>query len=450
LRSGDGAGIAGLDLTADANGTALARNIRVRGFDCGITCTALDSTTTFEQLTLEGQRVAGIRNDGGILAIRALNSLNKVPAIVSTGPGSMVTLLDSTLNGGTKDAPAIQSEGALCVCRVETAGYKEAIRKRIPLDEKWKNWKDETVTGPKIAEYVADLVVNGHGTLTGPLKLPIQNTPDIPWGDIHKDWLNVQKLEGKKLGGDWGPAIQAAIDSGARTVYFPPGRYEVLTPVHVRGTVDRLFGLNSRIARAAGLAPDAPAVIFDDSNAKRAVSIERLEIEGLRHASPATLVLKSTNPGQYDNTGGTGRLFLEDVANSDFQISQPQSVWARQWNCEKHTVTNHGGTLWCLGFTTGGETCSLSADSAAHTELFGGFARPSLLPENQPLFSNTNSQLSLVYGTNADDAKQGAQIIDVQGTDTKQINASNLKRVSNRARMDLYISDPVPAPAVDK
>ena len=72
---------------------------------------------------------------------------------------------------------------------------------------------------------------------------PTGTTPEVPWGDIHKDWMNVEKFADKKAGDDWGPAIQAAIDSGARSVYFPAGRYEVLSAVHVHGKIDRLFGL---------------------------------------------------------------------------------------------------------------------------------------------------------------------------------------------------------------
>ncbi len=132
--------------------------------------------------------------------------------------------------------------------RVEAAGYKSAIHHRV-LNDKTREWKEESVPGPKVAEYTVGQVVTGHGALTAALKLPVQNPPEVPWGDIHKDWVSVQKFLDKKAGDDWAPAIQAAIDSGARTVYFPPARYEVLSPVHVHGKVDRLFGLHSQIAR---------------------------------------------------------------------------------------------------------------------------------------------------------------------------------------------------------
>jgi len=140
-----------------------------------------------------------------------------------------------------------------------------------------------------------------------------ENPPDVPWGDIHKDWVNVQNFADKKAGEDWAPAIQAAIDSGAQTVYFPADRYEVLSAVHVHGKVTRLFGLHSRIAHIVLFPAEEPVLIFDEPDAKRVLSIERMEIEGLRHTSPATLVLKSTGSGHYDASDGCGKCFADNA-----------------------------------------------------------------------------------------------------------------------------------------
>jgi hypothetical protein len=257
--------------------------------------------------------VAGIRINDGMLAIRQLSSSNKVPAVMSMGPTSMLALLDSVLKGGGKDVAAVQAEGALYVQHLETAGYQFAIRKRLPMDEKTRVWKTDTIPGPKVNEYTGEEANAGHGpTLAKALKLPAQNAPDVAWGDIHKDWVNVEKFADRKAGDDWRPAIQAAIDSGARTVYFPPGRYEVADSVHLHGKVDRLFGLNSRIVRGDDLQTGTPTVIFDDPDAKRVVCIERLEIESLRHKSPGTLVLKNASLGHYENVAGCGKLFVDE------------------------------------------------------------------------------------------------------------------------------------------
>jgi hypothetical protein len=135
------------------------------------------------------------------------------------------------------------------------------------------------------------------------------NAPEIPWGDIHKDWVSIEKFADKKAGDDWAPAIQAAIDSGARTVYFPPEHYDVAGAIHLHGKIDRLFGLHSRIGHASGFAAEEPVLILDEKDPKRAYSLEGLEIEGVRQASPAALVLKNTEPVHCERVEGCGKLF---------------------------------------------------------------------------------------------------------------------------------------------
>jgi hypothetical protein len=74
-------------------------------------------------LTLVGQRLAGIRNQGNILATRGLRSTNRVPAIVAEGANLMLSLLDSTLAGGSPDQPAIRADGGVYCLRLRTEGY---------------------------------------------------------------------------------------------------------------------------------------------------------------------------------------------------------------------------------------------------------------------------------------------------------------------------------------
>jgi hypothetical protein len=61
IRSGDAAGLVGLDLAPKAGGAALIKNLRVKGFDYGIISSGADSTMTLEQIGLDGQRLGGTR-----------------------------------------------------------------------------------------------------------------------------------------------------------------------------------------------------------------------------------------------------------------------------------------------------------------------------------------------------------------------------------------------------
>ncbi len=446
IRSGDGTGVVGLDLTHKTNGPALIKRVRVSGFDHGITSTGSEYSMTLEHLSLDGQRKAGIKNTGNILAIRDLRSVNEVPALISEGAGSMLTLLDSSLTGGNTESAAIRAEGALYVLRVQTEGYRAALEKRILVDAAAGTFTDETVPGPGLEEYLGDRVVIGHGQPKGALKLPIEDTPEVPWGDIQKDWVNVRTFEASKVGDDWGPAIQAAIDSGARTIYFPRADYPVETPIRLRGRTERLYGLHGGLIRPKGFTGGEPALIFEEPDAARTVVIESLALPSLRHASPATLVLKSASTGRYTTAPGCGKLFLEDLSDAHFSFDHPQRIWARQWAPELQgpgpAITSHGATLWCLGFKAEYDSTKLAADTGAQTEILGAYLAPSgTHPADRPLFKNTDSRLTLIYGTSGAPAAHRLHILDTAGPSEKQITADQLLPVPPRARMDLYLSD---------
>ena len=459
LRSGDGAGAIGLDLTHKTNGPALIKRVRIEGFDYGIACKYQEYSMTFEHLTLRGQRKAGILNEGNILAIRGLVSENKVPALISEGANSMISLLDSILGGGANDAPAIRAEGALYALRVKTDGYKVAVQKRVLANQKPIEWKDESIAGPVLDEYVGDQVVTGHGQAKGGLKLPIEETPEPPLPPVG-EWVNVAKFADKKAGDDWAPAVQAAIESGARLLYFPADfRGSFRTPVRLHGKVERIVGFGRELhwaqevwkdtSHREQMQPDGqpPALlIFDEPDAGRIVVLDRLGCVHLQHASPATLVLRSSSPNRYTTGAPGGRLFAEDVGGADWHFDHPQHVWVRQWNPESHSagpcIHSAGATIWALGFKTEYESQKLLAERGAATEILGAFIYPiGKIPEDRPIFENHDSRLSLIYGTSVYQANHKLHIRDTRGGAVKDLGNDALKWAGSRGRMDLYSSD---------
>jgi hypothetical protein len=459
LRSGDGIGVLGLDLTHHDVGPALVKRVRIEGFDVGVAIRYQEYSMTLEHVTLLGQRVVGIRNQGNILAIRGLRSQNRVPAIVAEGANSMVALLDSQLVGGDGKQPAIQSDGGLYCLRVKTEGYDPAIARRDLLSQSPPKWKDLFVAGPDIQEYFGERAVTGHGAPQGALRLTIEETPEPPVPPA-PEWVNVAQFSDRRIGNDWGPAVQAAIDSGARVVYFPKTeRFEFHTPFHVRGSVERLIGFGAELAwspqvwtrkdRAeqldeAGAAP--PLAIFDDPDPQRVVVFDRLGCVHLRHASAGTLVLRSSSLDRYSTGQAGGRLFAEDVGGADWHFDHPQFIWVRQWNPESHAagpcIHNRGATLWALGFKTEYESQKLLAEASAATEILGAFIYPiGQIPPDRPIFENRDSQMALVYGTSVYHANHEIHIRDTKGNHTKLIGNDAVRWVGSRARMDLFSSD---------
>ncbi len=65
VRSGDGAGVAGLDLAyTDMIGPCYLADISVEGFNVGVRTSSTVNSNVIERLSLKHQRVAGIRNNG--------------------------------------------------------------------------------------------------------------------------------------------------------------------------------------------------------------------------------------------------------------------------------------------------------------------------------------------------------------------------------------------------
>jgi hypothetical protein len=460
LKSGDGSGVLGLDLTHHDVGPALVKHFTVEGFDLGAAIRYQEYSMTLEHVRLRGQRIAGIRNQGNILAIRKLDSENSVPAIVSEGANSMVTLLDSELRGGAADQPAIKSDGGLYCLRVKTDGYGQAIAKRILVDQKDGGvWKEASIAGPNLDEYIGDRPVVGHGKPAGALKLPIEETPEPSLPPV-SEWVSVSRFADRVKDGDASPALQAAIDSGAKVIYLPREfPLELRTSIRLHAPVERLVGFGSELRWSADVwkgdgrreqtdaaAAPPPLVIYDEPNPKHVVVLDRLGCQHVQHSSPATLVLRSSSPERYSTARAGGKLFAEDIGGADWHFDHPQQVWVRQWNPESHAagpcIHSRGTSIWALGFKTEYESQKLLAEAGASTEILGSFIYPlGKIPAERPIFENRDSRLSLVYGTSVYQANHKIHIRDVRSSEVKEIGNDQLHWVGSRARMDLYASD---------
>ena len=491
LRSGDGRGLIGLSFLRPWPGPALIKHVSIRGFDYGLRMAHQEYSVTIEHLTLEDQRRAGIELRGNILNVRKLTSRNRVPAVVAEGGNTMLTLLDSELAGGANDVAAVRSAGGLYVRNLRTSGYRAAIeQQRMSSTSRERPISQvvdtRTVDGPEVAEFVGGRIVCPRGTATGSLKLPIEETPEVPWGDPQIDWVNIRTFAAEENPDDWTAALQQAIDSGARTIFFPPGRYDFAGTVRLHGRLERLTSTGMvRLSRkktatapppqpappaepppdrqpakprtepiAAPLPetipPDdapPPVLMFDDVSAGKTIVVERLDVDGLTHASPGTLVVRHCTPVPYRNTAGCGKLFLENTMAEGWRFDHPQKVWVRQWNPESHApgpcILSRGATLWCLGFKTEYESSKLWAFDGAQTEILGAFIYPiGKIPADRPIFKNVDSRMAVSYGASIYTSNHKVHIVDRRGDDVLRIDNDDLHWHGSRARMDLYVSDP--------
>lgn len=462
IRSGDGAGAIGLDLGyTNEQGPCLIEQVSVEGFDVGIALKHGVNSVTMEHVRLAGQRLAGIRNDGQPLWIRGLVSSNDCPALDNAGRGGLVTLVDASLQGHGKaeHLAAIVSAAHIFLRDVVTSGYARLLHAATSFDV-------ALPSADSVGEWVSHPVFRLTPGSEGSLRLPVKETPDVPW-DVPATWRSVARfaptrLDYKDLKGrtrtaeDWTDAFQRAIDSGATTVYFPKDReYGLFGEVRVRGNVRRIIAMEAVFRTPAG-APRGRIVV--DDGASEVVVLERFDplyasIE-LIHAAPRTLVYRNSCGMNLQTRPGAGDLFLVDVAPEHpwpdrgdipaiLRIDH-SAVWARQFNPEGNQglkILNQGGTLWALGVKTEGDSTCLKTTAGGRSEVLGAFIYANSGRPKQPLFVTEDADLTVTYCESVLRAASFTNVlVEVRGGTTNILATNKLLRRGGGGMAPLLVS----------
>lgn len=427
-----GTGVSGLSMTRKYPGPCLIKNVSITGFTYGVNISRSEYSVVFENLTLSGQLTggAGVNNTGNVLLLRKVTSTNTVPAIRSSGSTSMITVLDGVFNGGSASFSAIDTAaGELYARNVSSTGYQSVIRS-----------KGVVISGSTKSEFVSNTIERLFPSPDSALNLPVQETPVFHDNNM-ANWANVMSYGAVPSNStDDSAAIQAAIDSGATTVYFPSvvsGRYAIANTLIVRGNVRRIIGFNTPLFTL-----NAGSAFSDAANPKpvfRVSGSNDVVIEGIRtwqgvtggpgtiwieHANPKSLTLRHAILGAgckqpYVNTAGAGRFFIEDVCSGPWRFDYAQDIFARQLNPENSglKVQNTGARVWLLGLKTEVPGTVIETRSGGSTELLGGLLYPvSAVPTNQPAFISTESAQSLIYAVTAYGSTANNYNIQVQET----------------------------------
>lgn len=425
IRSGDGQGIVGLGMSyTNEIGPLLVKNVKVYGFNIGIKTGNKVNSQTFEHITLQNQKEYGFANYGQVINIRDLQSNNTVPAIYNQD--GIVTLIDSKLTANSKIAqPAIKNNSTLFARNIKTSGYQIAIGNKSGR---------QNAPSSSVTEFVSHPIHSLFPTPPKSLNLPIEETPDVSW-DTLSNWESPTHFGAvpNDLVDD-SAAIQAAIDSGKTTVYFPNGSYIVNNPIYIRNKVKRIIGLEASITGKGVfrfVEGSAPVVIM-----------ERLDGVGggIIHAASRTLVLSSMGIASYSNTGN-GKLFIEDVVSGPWKFER-QKVWARQINPENQGthISNNGGTLWMLGLKTERGGILVETKAGAKTEIVGGLIYSTSEPKTTPMFTNENSAVSLTVGEcNFNGNFYFNLVKETQNGAIKELNRGDTPQRCNGSVIPLYV-----------
>jgi hypothetical protein len=397
--SGDGRGRQGLDFAFTGEiGPLLVRDLHVVGFDYGIRTADVINGLAFDTLRIENPRLAGLQNDGQMMAVHGFHYQGDAPAIIngsaSTGiaPAGSLVLLDATLVGtgpAAAAAPAITNRATLYVRDVAATGFASPLlnlRGGVPSPPSSPigEWNSQ----PPHQRFPAPAVS---------LQLPASRPPEIPWDENPADWADISSY-GAVHGSDATAAIQAAIDSGKTTVFIPPGpTFTINGTVRVRANVRRLIGTEGRLSGSG-------RIVIENGTAP-AVTLERCYVASgaglaIEHAAGRTFILSNFICSTIESTG-TGDFFLNDVAGGPLRLLSPgQRVWARQLNTERPdliNIDNQGARLWVLGLKTERGNTKIRTAAGGATELLGAHIySTSTPPKIEPLLEIIDSRLTVV------------------------------------------------------
>jgi hypothetical protein len=348
LRAPASSGLRGMSVES-GTGPSQVRDVTVDGFAVGIWGDATPvNNLVFTGVTLRNQRSVAIQNGGRVLQFEGLTVTGTPKAYEATGSQAVGQFIDATVTGtGSGTAMSAVAGSYLYARNITASGWGNLIT---------TGTTNRFVGKTSIAEWASADFRRGNTSVAWTETSTVQSLnlahPDAPRSTDYDltHWVRANATSGNPSDDD-GPAIQAAIDSGKRVVYLPYGDYTIKTPVIVRGNVEAIDFMGSRVA--------------DTDKGKISVGNSTSSFVELRNASasldfeqngPDAMVVRNvgalgTVPGDViDGASATGAVFLDNASGRLLTIDRPISVFARQLNREGRGATFSGGaTVWLFG-----------------------------------------------------------------------------------------------------
>jgi hypothetical protein len=416
IKSEDLAGTIGLDLSETEFGPGMITNLTVEGFDTGIKTPSAPSNAVFYNISLKQQNIVGLENNQPV-SIEGLNSENRVPAIRTTSsPLAHLILIDARLSGlpgMPSDIAAIEADSSYYLRQTETDGNYAAA-----LEE-----KGELVDGKLIDERWSSFSQIVSPSKQGHLKLKIEQPPR-PYLEPATNWLIPDSSQE-----DDTQAVQNAMNSGAKTIFFPGNvTYKIADSIEVPATVKRIVAHKNSDGNL--IVPDFMLDRFGNKPMFRLTGKSRdsLEIEslmlstwprqpnGIEVATNRSVYVKYSESivhGKISTTDNwSGKIYVDEWLG-ELQLKGKGSAWLRQWNPENNPFTpgqsnsqvtygiNNGSKLWVLGMKTEAPAIHVITENQGQTEILGGFFRDHFSPNEYaptvPYFITKDSSLSASY-----------------------------------------------------
>ena len=432
-----GGGVYGIDLSKENNGPGYVKNTRVEGFRVGILCGMEKGGDSFHHYTLDqcevvGQSETGIRALNLPITVLKLQSNNQVPAIKVQGAAQCI-LLEGNLRGGSNSNAAVESQtsGYYFTRDIGFSGYRNLVK------------YGDSFRGGASGEYTSHpAVTTGQLDGTKSINIPLEEPPVVPIGNP-SSWVSVKAFGAKGDGNaDDTKAIQAAMNQGGATVYFPVGRYRIsqtiTIPAHVR-RVDFMFsrmGPNNFNAKFAFKIVGSQPLLIERLGHSPATS-DILPRAGspswiwFDHASKRTVYFKDMHAqGKaefYRNSVSGGKVFVEVIKcldKSDYTwVIEGQQLWGRQFNVEDNlTIEATNSIVWLSGGKQENGDSKFWFKDGTIAEIYGHTLLGNFNSSNSPLIINDNSHVVAFMTEYARDGFFSKIVREVVGGKSREIS----------------------------
>lgn len=398
-----GEGVTGIRMTRPLIGPALIENVTINGFQVGMDVANLQYALTVDNVQLNGQTVAGLRNAQNQVAVNALVAQTAGPAVVNSSSDGEVVLAGAVLR--------------------RSRGYKGAmVSNQGTIVFRNSNFVDsyESFTGSNLPGNVVSGVWSPKGFLNGasgsfntvaPIVTPPPaiNEPVTRWVSVadfgaqpSADFTDINDNVPTPV--DAAAGIQAAMNSGASTIYFPHGVYYISEPITIPATVQHIVGLDSSLHPTIYESWRSQGMFSILANSRTPLVIEQLRFDNsndgtqlaIEQNSNRTVVLRDAMfPGTLgaNRAAGGGALYMEDVsaAGSNVTLAGGANFQAVQFdfeNCGTCMVLS-GVPAEVLGFKEEGDTTEIAATNGTRADVLGdlGYMVYNGTDPSTPLFS---------------------------------------------------------------
>jgi hypothetical protein len=365
IRAAEGSGHTALAMDRAWPGPALISHVSIRGFHHGVTLGTAEYSMTFEHVSIDGCRSAGIVNNGNTVIARkvAITPADTAPGYWQRGGFGVFIDSDCSMSvdAGTLFARDVRSRSLPTL--------------RSP---------DTTIVGP-VDEYCSGKRFNLWPSDGATLRLPIQETPVTVVNNDTAAWANIEAYGARPSD----PFFVKRVDNEAVRLAFASGRPMVWLPI--TRSNGSCFGIDTHIVvpphvRLITGFDQSKFCFFDDAtlvvegDTDEPLFVERMDRVRILHRGRRPVVLKDIGIEAYENVPGAGDVFLENVVGA-FTPSHATRMWARQFNPEIQPADalqhrNNGGSAWILGMKTEGFAHMTVTTAGGATEVLGGLVYP--------------------------------------------------------------------------